>query len=87
MAAGQQKTVSIGMVGCGLIGSELQSQIESQRAALAAEGVAIDVVAVCNSKKMALDSADITSSSAQALDYDALARHMTSRPNPCIVRI
>lgn len=86
-SAKKHHQLSIGLLGPGLIGKTLLSQIDSQKTELASEdGLTLDVVAVANSRKMALDGQnDINSDAAQALDYDALARHLASRPNPVIV--
>ncbi len=87
------KKLSVGLVGPGLIGKTLLSQIEqvqSQNAGPAsADPLTIELVAVANSTKMVLDGKDgknaIASDAAQPLDYDALARHVASKPNPVIV--
>lgn len=56
MASKSTKRVSVGLIGPGLIGRTLLQQLDETRSSLSAENLEIDVVAVCNSKKMSLNS-------------------------------
>lgn len=86
MSSHSPKRLSIGLIGPGLIGKTLLSQLERQKQALGDEGLRLDIVAVANSKRMRLDgSTDVHAAAAQALDYDALARHLGACENPVIV--
>jgi aspartokinase/homoserine dehydrogenase 1 len=85
VAKSGKKTISVGLIGPGLIGKTLISQMQHQKQSLMNEGIEMEVVAVANSKKMVLDSSSIDSDTAQPLDYDALASYLQKKSHPVIV--
>jgi len=75
-------TISVGIVGFGLVGKELTAQIQARKDALLAEGLSVEIVAVCRSKVMRLGSLD---ASEEAADLSKFSIFMKSVPGTRVV--
>lgn len=84
------KTVSVGLVGFGLVGKELASQILQESANLSKEGIDMKVVAVARSKTMLLSEGGLTtleamSADGEAADLKKLSEFMASQPGKKVI--
>lgn len=75
-------TMSVGIVGFGAVGKELATQVASQRAALQAEGVDLNIVAVSRSKVMRLGSVD---ASEESTDLGKFSEFMKTQPGKSVI--
>lgn len=75
-------TISVGVVGFGLVGKELAAQVAAQRQALRSEGIEVNIVAAARSKVMRLGSLDAAE---QTADLGAFSDFMASQPGTRVI--